>query len=161
MKFSLPMTRLIILLFFSCFAFIGFSQSTQDLDDYGASVEQGLVKYTMVEKQKTETGSKQFFYEGRELKLVRVLVADHGILKKVDWYYVENKLILAETTWKSDLKGDVVFHEKYYFSKGKMFAWLNFENQFEKPESELFKSTGQDILRTAARWIEEAKAAKK
>lgn len=131
-------------------------QSMADLDDYASSVRSRLRQYRMVEKRIADAGSKQFYFDGKELKLVKVLVNDHGIVKQVEWFYVESKLVFAETNWIRSGSGESVFHEKYYFSKGALFAWINFEGVEEKTDSESFKTTSRDILKTAQNFLKEA-----
>ncbi len=87
---------------------------------------------------------------------VETEAAGSSIVKTKEWYFDKKHLFYAETTWWDTQKHQLLYSEKIYLDKGKLFAWINSENSFVNSNSDEFRKM-DTILRESAKKILEAK----
>jgi hypothetical protein len=103
------------------------------------------------ERVKNESGSNIVFTCEQE-KVVQIHATDNNINKEVMWVYLDDVLIYSEQLWRRG-EGETIDHQKFYFDKKEMIAWLKTDGSFVNVNSDEFIDLGKEILTQSKRLV--------
>jgi hypothetical protein len=143
------------LLLWSAFSLVStgvFAQfDVSGIDNTTLIIKNNLENFTKSESDITKdemvVGHREVYLMGKEVALAVLMSMDQDANEnKEEYYYSNNQLIYIQ---KSTAKPQGVFKEKFYFDKGHLQSWINWENKGMDPSSADFKST-EEVLTSNA-----------
>ncbi len=132
------------------------SQNTVALiDKVVAGMKEDVGAYHKEEIINSEEGYRWIYYKDQEPLVIEVQERAR-ILKKVCWYFYQEKLIYTETNWTDSLDGKTIHREKTYHYQEAMIAWLDNENTFVNANSAEYNSLDKALTEYSQKIYREA-----
>jgi hypothetical protein len=133
----------------------------QKAADIGAQINQqvlmtqnDLATFKKVEKVNNAQGYNYQYFKGKELQMIEVKTVEPSVMKQVNLYFSNGKMIYSETQWISN-SGDLVFSEKYYLTNGKLVRWTK-DGKDVDPNDQQFKDAETKIVQSGKKARQEA-----
>jgi hypothetical protein len=120
-------------------------QKMQNIDKTIRDIKSNMSTFQKIERVNKPEAYSFVFLKDKELQLISVKVIEDNLEKNVEWYYVNDVLVYAETLWLDYKTKEVVKNEKMYLDNGHLIAWINPEGKFVDKSSSEFKNVDSTI----------------
>ncbi len=147
------MNKLSFVLFFLLILFVesqNLSLDSKFIDGRVLSIKSNLINCKVIEKSKTERGSKLIYLQNDAVQLITVSDKANWHTKEVAWYFENGQLLFSEQKTTDINSKAITNNEKFYFQEGHLKAWINMDNHLVDDTSEAFRYMDTEIIEFAS-----------
>jgi len=127
----------------------------ENIDDICRDIKKNIASFRKVEKYKDPSGGRYAYLKEKTLKVVVAEASDNVVDKKVEWYFLNGKLIYCEQTWTASVTKKVFNNEKLYVNKDRLVLWLRTDGKPVSPKTGEFMETDNGLISYGKKLVEE------
>lgn len=122
------------------------TQQVKDIDKICQNIKDNYTNYQLIEVFKDSLSYRHVYLKNNVLQLVKVQFLENKIEKNIDWYFLDEKLVCAESIWINTVTKETVSNTKCYFSNLHMIKWINDNNKLMDSKSPEFKQRETQLV---------------
>ena len=129
------------------------TQQIKNINKICQNIKNNINSYLKIEIFKDSLSYRNVYLKDNVLQLVKVMYTENNIEKNVDWYFLDEQLICAESIWISLETKKAVDNIKCYFNNLHMIAWID-DNKYIDYKSTEFKARETQLVDYSKRiWV--------
>jgi hypothetical protein len=128
-------------------------QQIKDIEKTFQTIKDNISNFQLLEVFRDSLSFRDVYLKNNVLQLIIVQFIENRIEKNVEWYFVDQKLIYAESNWINLDTKAAVSNSKCYFTNLHMIKWEN-EKVIINPNSPEFKARETQLVDYSKRmWV--------
>jgi hypothetical protein len=129
------------------------AQQIMDIEKIYNNIKNNIDNFQLIEVFRDSMSFRDVYLKDNVLQLVKVQFIENKIEKNVGWYFLDSKLMYAESYWINLETKETVSNSKCYFSNLHMISWINDKIKIDSGTPEFKARETQLINYSKTLWV--------